>query len=147
RFEGGDIDEIGGPIALGIAAEIDFVEVERELFAKSGPGAKRQRCTGAVIKVRVDRPLREDDIRLNRREKLGELFIACRGNLRRAVHLRGKDRMRFDTFVSRLGLGGADVTRFSRGFAVNVRLSAREIEAGNVVAGARVARDRSAAPG
>src|SRR6185437_6779766 len=64
RFEGGDIDEIGGPIALGIAAEIDFVEVERELFAKSGPGAKRQRCTGAVIKVRVDRPLREDDIRL-----------------------------------------------------------------------------------
>ena len=91
RFEGADIDKIGGPIALGIAAEVYFIEVEGEGFAEGGPGAQRQCGTSAMVEMSVDRPLGKDNIRLERRQKLRELRISGGSYFSRAVHLRGKE--------------------------------------------------------
>lgn len=103
-----DIDVVGGMEDLRLAALIGSEVIQVEGAASLMPGIEDQVEGGAVIAVRVNRPVGEDNVGALGLEQLADLAVAGAVDLSGAVDLAGKDGPRVKDRAGFEGLGGAD---------------------------------------
>jgi hypothetical protein len=100
-----------------------------------------------MVHVRVDRPVREDDVRLLRRDELRHRVDMCVGQFGRAIDLTEVARSRAEDPARRLRLGSANPRGVGERLPFDAALAAREVEDRHGVAGRRIAGERAAAAG
>src|ERR1039458_4344553 len=138
---------IGGMKAHGLLAEVDFVIVQFESAARGQPGAKGQRTGSLVVQVRIDRPLRKQNVGIFGEDQLAQRFRGVAVHHGGAVDLAGEDRLGPQDPAGGLALGRSNGGGFVVRLARNARLSACEINDRDAGPQRRIARQRAATPG
>ena len=147
RAHRGYIHIVGRMESVGLGAEVHFVVEQLELPSAREPGAEGERARSLVIQVRIDGPLREQDVRPLRRHQLGQRLSGLAVHARRAVHLSREERRCAKNLAGRQAFRRADGGRLFMRFAANARLSAGQVNDGYVVPRFDVAGERSSASG
>src|SRR6185437_14025149 len=112
----------------------DLKIIEIELAAAVQPGIVGEQGSGAVVAMRVDWPVREDDVGILGREKLFEVGVSRIIDFGIAIDLARENGLRAQNGADFFRLRRADGRRFVRGVSGDAGLSACEIEEGYVVA-------------
>src|SRR5262249_62312622 len=105
---GGDVHVGGRHETQRLAAAVDLEEIEGKPLARPKVGSQRQQTRRLVVRVRVDRPVRENDIRLFRGQQIEQGFRPLPVHFRGAVDLAGENCLGAEDLARGFGLGGAD---------------------------------------
>ena len=108
----GDIYVIGGMEVHGLRSQVHFVVIELERVPSRGPGAERQQTRRLMIGMRVDGPLREDDIGLLDRNQFRERLCGRAIDDSRAIDLAREYGFRAKNLTGRNGFGRSRGRRF-----------------------------------
>ena len=98
-----------------------------------------------MIAVRVDRPVRENQVGLLGFQHLAKVIVPARAHLGAAIDLTGEDRSGLQDLAGFVTLGGANHRGLLMTLALDSRLAPRQIEGHNLVPKVGVPRHRSAA--
>src|SRR6185503_18106012 len=110
-----------------LGARVLEEEQSEGLLLRFEERVERQREGGPMVPMGVDRPPREDDVGLLFLERLAELVVARRADLRRAVDLAQEARPRRQDLASLAGFRLAEGACLVLGFPLHADLAAGQI--------------------
>jgi len=123
--DAGDIDVGVRKKSLRLAAGIDFKKIEPKSITEVHAGANRQEARHLVIHVRVDRPMRENDVRIFFGEQFGHAIDMRFGDRSIAVDLAEENRFGADNLARGFAFRRPNPRRFVQTFVANAAFAAR----------------------
>jgi hypothetical protein len=128
RLGGRDIDEPGERVSLRLDAGHDLGVVELECLVHAQPGVVNEERGGPVVAMRIDRPRREDNVRLLGGKQVGDSLVRRIGDFAGSINLPGKQGTRFEDGTGLFRLGATNARCFRVRFAGDSGFAAGEIE-------------------
>src|SRR5271168_3734857 len=132
RLSPGDVYVFRRREHLSVFSIRDLVVVERGCLAQPQPGVEGQHGDGTMVAMRIYRPLREEDIRLLRRNQVAELVVPGDRDRRFAIGLRSKHGTRLEDSTSSVCLRYANGGALLRALTGATLLAAIEIQEGDL---------------